>query len=350
MGDGFAMNGGDGTYSYTKNSHYQKEASDSVKGMMEEAVISKLDVEKLLSISSTLTIADLGCSVGPNTFFTVQNLMKAVENKCSHSNSKTCIEFNVLFNDQSSNDFNTLFASLPPERQYYAAGVPGSFQGRLFPRGSISVFHSSYALQWLSKVQLPHEFMNEGRVHYTGAPNEVVRAYSDQFEKDMGVFVSARAEEMVRGGLMFLIMPGIPDGLSHSDSHTPSAVLFNFLGYSLMELANEGVVEKSAVDAFNLPIYAPTVGEMRKVIEGNGCFSIETMELTNPRSQVGALDVVSLIKHLRAGMEGILTPHFGKSVVDKMFIKISEKDQEMWRCLEACNHTSTQLFLVLKRN
>lgn len=347
MGETFAMNGGDGAYSYTKNSHYQKEASDSVKGMIKDAVIDKLDVEKLISNSTTFTIADLGCSVGPNTFFTVQNLIEAVQNKCSLQGlDSTNIEFKVFFNDQTANDFNTLFASLPAERQYYAAGVPGSFQGRLFPRGSISVAHSSYALQWLSRQ--PDQLMNEGRVHYTGACSDVVRAYSDQFEKDMGVVISARAEEMVRGGIMFLIMPGIPQGLSHSD--LPSGVLFNFLGYSLMDLANEGVVEKSAIDNFNLPVYAPTVGEMRKVIEGNGCFSIETMELTNPTSQVGAINVASLIMHLRAGMEGILTAHFGNSVVDKMFIKISERAQEMSHLLEARYHNSTQLFIVLKRN
>ncbi|KAK7849230.1 putative s-adenosylmethionine-dependent methyltransferase [Quercus suber] len=56
----------------------------------------------------------------------------------------------VFFNDQFSNDFNTLFISLPPNRQYFAAGVPGSFYGRLFPKASLHFIHSSYALQWLS--------------------------------------------------------------------------------------------------------------------------------------------------------------------------------------------------------
>nr|POE51928.1 putative s-adenosylmethionine-dependent methyltransferase at5g38100 [Quercus suber] len=32
---------------------------------------------------------------------------------------------------QVSNDFNTLFKSLPPNRQYFAVGVPGSFHGIL---------------------------------------------------------------------------------------------------------------------------------------------------------------------------------------------------------------------------
>ncbi|KAI3455093.1 hypothetical protein Pfo_011756, partial [Paulownia fortunei] len=206
----------------------QKQASDFAKGTIKEAIIEKLDTEILLSISSTFRIVDFGCSVGPNTFFTVQNLIEAVENKCSLQglDSKN-MEFQVFFNDHTANDFNTLLASLPPDRQYHAAGAPGSFHGRLFPRASISLAHSSYALQWLSK----------GKIHYTGSSREVVDAYADQFEKDMGTFISARAEEIVEGGLMILIMPGIPDGVCHSQ--LPAGVLFNFLESSLMDLATE---------------------------------------------------------------------------------------------------------------
>lgn len=84
-------------------------------------------------------------------------------------------DFLVLFNDHASNDFNTLFASLPPDRPYYAAGVPGSFHGRLFPEASLHVVHSAHPLPWLGK--LPEELLdanspayNKGRVYYIGAP------------------------------------------------------------------------------------------------------------------------------------------------------------------------------------
>lgn len=41
-------------------------------------------------------------------------------------------------------------------------------------------------------------------------------AYSLQFERDVGEFISARAEEIVNGGLMFLILPGIADGINRA--------------------------------------------------------------------------------------------------------------------------------------
>lgn len=96
-------------------------------------------------------------------------------------------------------------------------------------------------------------------------------------------------------------------------------------------------------------MYSPTVGEMREVIEKDGRFRVEKMELTNPRSEVGPIDVGSLIMHLRAGMEGIFTAHFGSSVVEKMFVNVSAKAQQISRFLEAVDPASTQLFLVLNR-
>ncbi|KAK4436788.1 Loganic acid O-methyltransferase [Sesamum alatum] len=351
MAESFPMNGGDGTYSYTKNSQYQKQATDFAKGTIQEAILDKLD---LVSVSDTFRIVDFGCSVGPNTFITVQNIIQAVENKCSLQGlDPGNIDFQVFFNDHTANDFNTLFASFPPDRQYYAAAAPGSFHGRLFPRASIGLAYSSYALQWLSRVpegvcDRKSAAWNEGRIHYSGSSGDVVRAYSDQFEKDMDVFMKARADEIVGGGLMFLIMPGIPDGVCHSQLLL--GVLFNLLGSSLMDLATEGIIDKAEIDEFNLPIYAPSVGEMTKLIEKNGCFSIERIELTNPRSKVDEpIDVRSLIMHLRAGMEAVFTKHFGDGVVEKMFDKTLGKSEEFSNFLKSNYPNSGQLFVVLKR-
>lgn len=114
----------------------------------------------------------------------------------------------------------------------------------------------------------------------------------------------------------------------------------------------QGVVERAKIDEFNLPMYAPTAAEMREVIEKNGCFSIEKMELRNPRPNIGPIDAASLIAHMRAGMEGAFAAHFGSSVVEKMFDKVSAKAQEISQSLKSssgCHNSANQLFVVLKR-
>lgn len=132
------------------------------KAIAEEAI----DKLYCSTFPATFTIADLGCSSGPNAFMAVSQLIKAVEN----ARQKLCknpIEYQVLLNDLPGNDFNTIFRSLPGFVESLKmeiggddgdvgpclfTGVPGSFYGRLFPSRSVHFIHSSYSLHWLSKV------------------------------------------------------------------------------------------------------------------------------------------------------------------------------------------------------
>lgn len=148
---------------------------------------------------------------------------------------------------QVSNDFNMLFESLPEERDYFAAGVAGSFHQRLFPMESVHFVHSSYAVHWLSRI--PDELRdersaawNKGKIHYLGAAAEAVEvAYAAQFAKDMGDFLRGRAEEMVEGGIMVIITSGNPDGISAS--HLPSGLLYGLLASTLIDMSKEVIIK-----------------------------------------------------------------------------------------------------------
>lgn len=78
---------------------------------------------------------------------------------------------------------------------------------------------------------------NQGRIHYTNAPEVVVEAFAAQFAKDLGMFLDAREKELVEGSMMVLILPSSPDGIPFSD--VPTGVLFNHLGSCLVDLAKE---------------------------------------------------------------------------------------------------------------
>ncbi|KAF5801363.1 putative loganate O-methyltransferase [Helianthus annuus] len=206
-----------------------------------EAIANKLDVQSFVG-GHPFLIADLGCSIGPNTFIAVKNIINSVQLKYQTLKITPTPEFQVFFNDHASNDFNTLFKTLPSDKHYYAAGVPGSFYARLFPRSSFHLIYSSFALHWLSKV--PGEVMergspawNKGRVHYGGAEEEVVMAYKQQYERDMHGFLNARAEEVVCGGLVVVLVPGRPNEVPHSKCI--GNVLFEILGCCLLEMAKE---------------------------------------------------------------------------------------------------------------
>ncbi|KAK3023449.1 hypothetical protein RJ639_042661 [Escallonia herrerae] len=320
MAEAFTMNGGDGLQHVFRGKSdkqisligiLQRAGSNAAKETMREVIFEKLDVRSPTSASNTFRIADMGCSVGPNTLFSMQTVQESIENKYpSQGFPPLDLEFQVFFNDLTSNDFNTLFASFPPNKGYFAVGVPGSFYSRLFPASSLHFVHSSFALQWLSKV--PEQLLdknslawNKGRIHYTSASGKVANAYTSQFENDIDDFLNARAKEVVAGGMMVLITLGRPDGTHHSK--LPLCLLLDALGSSLMDMA-------------------------------------KAMELTAPMSKtdvpVGPQDMVI---HLRAGIEGMLAKHFGNDIIEELFERTSQKSAEISYALEI------QLFVDLKR-
>nr|POF17168.1 tetratricopeptide repeat protein 5 [Quercus suber] len=135
---------------------------------------------------------------------------------------------------------SSLKLPLPSITQYFAAGVPGSFHGCLFPKGSLHLIHSSCALNWLSKIPIEitdesSPAWNKGRIHYTNATKEVVEAYETQFAKDMESFLFSRAQELVVGGLLVLFVPAVPDVMSNSDTFTGTEL--DILGSCLMDMA-----------------------------------------------------------------------------------------------------------------
>ncbi len=111
------------------------------------------------------TVADLGCSSGPNTLSPTYEMIDAIVGLCRETGHAPP-ELLVFLNDLPSNDFNTGFRSLPDFYNMlkkekgddlgpcFIAGMPGSFYGRLFPSKTLNFVHSSYSVHWLSKVSI----------------------------------------------------------------------------------------------------------------------------------------------------------------------------------------------------
>uniref|UniRef100_A0A2N9FFP4 Jasmonate O-methyltransferase n=1 Tax=Fagus sylvatica TaxID=28930 RepID=A0A2N9FFP4_FAGSY len=112
------------------------------------------------------TVADLGCSSGPNTLSPTYEMIDAIVGLCRETGHAPP-ELLVFLNDLPSNDFNTGFRSLPDFYNMlkkekgddlgpcFIAGMPGSFYGRLFPSKTLNFVHSSYSVHWLSKQSRP---------------------------------------------------------------------------------------------------------------------------------------------------------------------------------------------------
>jgi len=339
---------GGGETSYAKNSWLQRRALLETRPLLDEAV---REVYMALS-HPTMTVCDLGCSSSENTLFFVS---KVIETICRHRRRKlgagTEVELQFFLSDLPVNDFNHLYLSLRQFKEsiavaheeetvppFYIAGLPGSCYERLFPAKSVHLFHSSYSLHWRSQFLHGLEGNpNEGNIYIAkNTPPYIVKLYQEQFRNDFLLFLKLRYEELVFGGQMLLTFLGRKneDAYSGELNH-----VYGLLAQSIQFLVEEGLVEKEKLDSFNLPLYGPSVDEVKAVIKQSGLFDINRIELFEhnwdpyDESESDHVDDplqsgINVAKCLRAVMEPLFARHFGESVLDALFDKYAHNVAE----------------------
>ncbi|CAN1344310.1 Salicylate carboxymethyltransferase, partial [Linum perenne] len=147
-------------------------------------------------------------------------------------------------------------------------GVPGSFYGRLFLSNSIHFVHSSYSLQWLSQVP---EGVEE---------DNVLEAYYGQFQKDFGMFLSCRGEELVNGGRMVLTFLG---RRSDDPCSKECCFIWELMSIALNEMASEGLVDNDKLNKFNIPQYTPSAMEVEAEVKREGSFIVDRIAVSKVR-------------------------------------------------------------------
>lgn len=370
------MNAGLGDCSYAQNSFFQRRGSDIVKPILEETLLS---MKMMMECCNTFRIADLGCSSSPNAIFTAQNITNTLKAKYTAAGI-SLPQFQVFFNDLPASDFNSLFRILPSfslntdnhnqeeavDRSYFAAGVPGSFYGRLFPDKALHFVHSSFGLHWFSQV--PAEILeknsatwNKGNIFCHGGCRAVGEAYFLQFQRDFNTFLRSRAEEMVGGGRMFLLLLG---RTPHDPTDQgPFGLAFKLLGTILNELVNQGFIEEEKVDSFNIPIYYPCPEEVSNEIAKEGSFEVQRLELLRrsenvPKEKLEAKTGSAsakesygktLSKQLRAVLESLMKHHFGEEIMVALFEKYGEIMARRWSDFIEYAEKGGDLVIVLQR-
>nr|CAB3488594.1 unnamed protein product [Digitaria exilis] len=248
-----------------------------------------------------LTAADLGCSCGQNTLLVADLIVQGMAELCGGSRlGHRPPEFCFYFNDLPSNDFKTLFHLLPDSAAaarnggrpaYFAAGVAGSFYDRLFP--------------------------------------ERCAAYRRQFQSDLARFLRCRAAELERGGAMFLVCLGRPSSAAPVDQGT-----VRFLFGDMFQDSWHDLVHSEKVDSFNVPVYAPTLEEFREVVDADGSFQINRLELVMGSPPVvdhpgDAIDVSRTVANNERSLLGALVDaQVGKALCDELFLRLQRRAEE----------------------
>ncbi|MQL92639.1 hypothetical protein Taro_025267 [Colocasia esculenta] len=342
------MQGGEDDGSYAKNSEAPASAVALSKPLLEVAIRSM----KLFAGEASIRIADLGCATGHNTLSTMDFLVGSLRQR--YEEEFGCVpEFEAFFSDLPSNDFNSLFRSLSvfpdkKKRPFYAAGVPGSFYDRLFPKGKLHLAVSLSALHWLS--QIPESVLdrrspawNKGRAWIDGAKEEVVEAYARQSSEDLKAFLRCRREEIMEGGLLFLLMAGRPGSQPPANQlgDPESRAKHPFTGtmdQAWADLLNEGLIDEETRDSFNIPAYMRSTEEVRKAFEECSGFEIQKLEFQRivehskekQEEWIKDPDSYGMAKAnlVRATLKPIAEAHLGPALSEELFRRFQRRSSE----------------------
>ncbi|XP_020230280.1 salicylate/benzoate carboxyl methyltransferase [Cajanus cajan] len=161
------------------------------------------------------------------------------------------------------------------------------------------------------------------------SPPNVYKAYLNQFQKDFKLFLKSRSEELVYGGAMVLVFSG--------NTGTPRRTCWEIISLILNDMFLEGLIEEEKLDSFNIPVFEPTIEEVRHVIKEEGSFFVQRLEICNvPWDECinddggdffldGNIRAKVITKHARAVMEPLLSVSFGAQVINEVFIRFQKK-------------------------
>ncbi|KAL6346867.1 hypothetical protein AAG906_002984 [Vitis piasezkii] len=168
----------------------------------------------------------------------------------------------------------------------FIVGAPGSFYGSLFPNNT---------MHFVPKEPGTGQVMNKGNICIAKtSPPGVFKAYYEQFERDLTLFLESRAEEIVPGGGMLLTVMGSiqsndPCSIWELVGITLNDMVLQLIMHHSNNLFNQvqGLIQEAKLDSSNLPYYAPTAEESRG--------------------------------------EPILRSHFGEEISDDLFARFAKK-------------------------
>ncbi|GFP87513.1 indole-3-acetate o-methyltransferase 1 [Phtheirospermum japonicum] len=344
-----SMKGGKGEASYANNSQAQAQHARSMLHLLRET----LDGVELRSPEIPFVVADLGCSCGSNTIYMVEVIIKHMAERYEAAFGGAVPEFSAYFSDLPSNDFNTLFQLLPPfgeatleeclasgrrhsHRSYFAAGVPGSFYRRLFAANTVDVFYSAFSLHWLSQV--PDVVLdkrsgayNKGRISIHGANECTVNAYKKQYQSDLAGFLGARSKEIKRGGSMFLVCLGRT--CSDPTDQGGAGILFaTHFQDAWDDLVQEGLITSEKRDIFNIPVYAASLDEFKEIVETEGSFVINKLEVFRGGSPLvvnhpdDGAEIGQALANTCRSVSGVLVDaHIGDHLSDVLFSRVAAR-------------------------
>ncbi|KAE8704342.1 Indole-3-acetate O-methyltransferase 1 [Hibiscus syriacus] len=172
---------------------------------------------------------------------------------------------------------------------------------------------------------------NKGRVFIHGANESTVNAYKKQFQTDLAEFLRARSIEMKRGGSLFLVRLGRTS--ADPTDQGGAVLLFGIhFQYAWDDLLQEGLISCEKRDNFNIPVYAPSLQDFKEVVEADGSFTINKLEVFKGGSPLvvsrpdDASEVGRALANSCRSISGVLVnAHIDDKLSDELFLRVANQ-------------------------
>eukprot|EP01018_Ginkgo_biloba_P003397 Gb_02312 [translate_table: standard] len=321
------MKGGDGDSSYSRNSlSVQMKMAEAMKPVLESGIGKNTRVEWLRGLEGgVFRIADLGCATGVNTLLAADTIVNSVNQICIRHSIARSPEFQVLL--RSCSDRIVLQASISTTKPTLRP---------LFRQPPVA----------LADPRCPA--WNGGGIFISN--EAVAAAYLRQFTTDFTAFLEARSEEIVPEGSLFIALVGRNScEVNHQDCLANIAC---HLEAAFDDLAAEGLIEEEKKESFNIPFFGPNVEELKKIVEMENSFEIESIKLLrglplHPMREVreGEEEMFGRVvaNNYRALFESLVGAHLGShDLIDHFFSRIATRAASKWQ-----DYVSNQVDLLV---
>ena len=113
------------------------------------------------------------------------------------------------------------------------------------------------------------------------------------------------------------------------------------------------MISEEQVDTFNIPIYSASPEEVTVLVEKNGCFTVESMELMDPTAWLKRPMNVEDVRHwmvcIKATMGSLFINHFGEHLLDDVFDRLTVKLVGLTEKIESSYREKVMFFFALQR-
>jgi gibberellin A4 carboxyl methyltransferase len=302
---------------YDQHSSLQRATHAAVADWLDRAIAAM----PLPDPTSPIRAVDYGCSEGRNSISAMGQVVAALRLRRPEQ------PISAIHNDLPSNNFNALFANLhnPAESNYlqdagrrrphtFSLAVAGSFYEPVMPPRTVHAAMSFLAIQWLDR--LPDVPVPEFIGGYRGSP-AAQAAFDAQADRDLTRFLAHRADELVAGAPLLIVIPG-RDG-----SHVCVDGCYDVFNDACLDLVAAGRLPRERLEGFVFPVHFRSLAQLCAPVDRPGSplaglYSVaraETLDLPAPFEQAYKIDrdrdayAAAYTSFLRATSEPVVTAH-----------------------------------------